>query len=122
MDDYQRFWLSTVKQVDEFLLRRVRKGQRFRLATSAGGRPVWAVQYGLPGRDEAHTNFSAALGAGEFDTFWGAHDLEHPIVVIVCGTHGAEMEGVVGAINLLSILETGHDLRDRPWPKIVSLA
>jgi predicted deacylase len=40
----------------------------------------------------------------------------------LCGVHGGEFEGMVGAINLISVIETGADLRGKPWPGIVAMA
>ncbi len=36
--------------------------------------------------------------------------------------HGGEFEGIVGAVNLLAVLETGKDLRGRDWPEIAGAA
>jgi predicted deacylase len=36
--------------------------------------------------------------------------------------HGGEFEGIVGLVNLLSVLESGKDMRGRPWPGIVAAA
>jgi hypothetical protein len=36
--------------------------------------------------------------------------------------HGGEIEGIVGLVNLISVLETGKDLRGKPWPDITAAA
>ena len=33
--------------------------------------------------------------------------------------HGGEIEGIVGLVNLIAVLETGADLRGKAWPEIV---
>ena len=38
------------------------------------------------------------------------------------GVHGAEFEGIAGIVNLLSVLETGADLRGKAWPGIKAAA
>jgi hypothetical protein len=36
----------------------------------------------------------------------------------MAAVHGGEFEGIVGMINLLSVMETGKDLRGKEWPGI----
>ncbi len=31
--------------------------------------------------------------------------------------HGGEFEGIVGTVNLISVIETGKDLRGKEWPE-----
>ena len=42
--------------------------------------------------------------------------------MIMAAVHGGEFESIVGCINLLSILESGHDLRGRQRPDITAAA
>jgi hypothetical protein len=39
----------------------------------------------------------------------------------MAGVHGFELEGIVGSINLINVLETGKDLAGNEWPQIVSM-
>jgi hypothetical protein len=44
------------------------------------------------------------------------------VYMAMAAVHGGEFEGIVGSVNLLSVLETGRDLRGREWPAIVDAA
>src|SRR3546814_16052817 len=37
------------------------------------------------------------------------------------GVHGGEFEGIVGMVKLISIIETGKDLRGKAWPEVVEV-
>ena len=49
-------------------------------------------------------------------------DFEKKVYLAMASIHGGELEGIVGLVNLVSVLETGKDLRGRPWPGIVAAA
>lgn len=115
------FWLSTVSEVESFLKTRVRKGQVRRIGTSAGNRPVHAVFYGAPRSGRGTSTFSGSLGFGDVRAYLGP-DHAKRVYLGLAGVHGGEFEGMMGIINLLSILETGLDLRQRPWPAIAAAA
>lgn len=119
--DLADYWISRPAEVESFLKEKVKKGVLAQIGLSAGGRPIWSVSYGLHRRKEGTTNFAAASGAKHTDSFYGLPSLNHPVQLVVCGTHGAEMEGVVGAINLIHIFETGVDLRGQTWPDLYAL-
>ena len=40
----------------------------------------------------------------------------------MAAVHGGEFEGIVGMVNLISVLETGKDLRGKEWPEIIDVA
>lgn len=42
-------------------------------------------------------------------------------VMLIAGVHGAEAEGVITILNLISLLETGKDLRGKERPELCSL-
>jgi hypothetical protein len=61
------------------------------------------------------------LGYGDVRA-WIGPDYERKVYLGMAAVHGGEFEGIVGAVNLLSVLETGKDLRGREWPELASAA
>ena len=118
--DIPSFWVSTVDEVAEFLYRNVKKGQIEVVGTSAGGRPIRAVVYGKARQGKGTTTFSGSLGFGDVGAYRG-RDHEMTVYWSMAGIHGFELEGIVGMVNLISVLETGKDLRGRAWPEITGL-
>ncbi|MFW6026950.1 MAG: M14 family zinc carboxypeptidase [Candidatus Woesearchaeota archaeon] len=111
------FWISTPREILIYIANNINQGEIKCITNSAGNRPVWSITYGSKGKKLGTSNFSAAKGSGNINSFLGTDaNKKNPVVMIVGGTHGAEMEGVVGIINLLSILETGKDLLGTEWP------
>lgn len=115
--DIPSFWLTTVEEVAAFLYNQVRKGQIEIIGTSAGGRPVRAVVYGNPRQGKGTTTFSGSLGFRDVRAYRG-RDHEKTVYMGMAGVHGFELEGIVGMVNLISVIETGKDLRGKAWPEI----
>jgi hypothetical protein len=115
------FWVSTIDSVTSFLGERVHRGKVEVIGTSAGGRPIRAVFYGGARNGKGTTTFSGASGAHTMRAYFGP-DFDKKVYWAMAAVHGAEFEGIVGLVNLLSVLETGTDLRGRPWPEIVAAA
>ncbi len=117
------FWRSTVEDVNEFVRASVNRGRVEQIGLSSEGHPLWYVTYGPEARRaKATANFSAASGARTMEPFLGpASDDEPPILMLLCGQHGGEMEGIVGALNLLQIFETGKDFRGKAWSYLHAL-
>jgi len=120
-DNPPDFWVSTVDGVTSFLGGRVHRGTVAVIGTSAGGRPIRAVFYGRARNGRGTTTFSGAIGAGAMRAYFGP-DFDRKVYVAMASVHGGEFEGIVGLVNLLSVLETGNDLRGRPWPEVVAQA
>ena len=119
-EDIPAFWISTVDEVAEFLYQQVRKGQIEVIGKSAGGRPVRAVVYGNARQGKGTTTFSGSLGFRNVGAY-RARDHEKTVYWGMAGVHGFELEGIVGMVNLISVLETGKDLRGKTWPEITEL-
>ena len=120
-DNPPDFWVSTEEGVASFLAERVHRGSVVKIGESAGGRPIMAVFYGTPRSGKGTTTFSGAVGAGSMRAYFGP-DFDKKVYWAMAAVHGGEFEGIVGLVNLLSVLETGKDLRARPWPGIVAAA
>lgn len=91
------------------------------MGTSAGGRPLRAVVYGSPRRDRGTSTFSGSLGFRDVKAYRGP-DHDKKVYMGIAGVHGGEFEGMIGMVNLISVLETGKDLRGREWPEIIEIA
>ena len=87
------------------------------IGVSAGGRPIWAVHYGESRNGKGTTTFSGSLGFGDIKTYRGP-DHEKTVYLGLGGVHGGEFEGIVGIINLISIIESGKDLNGKEWSEI----
>ncbi len=115
------FWLSTVDEVNAFLKNQVHKGQVEVIGKSAGGRPIRAVTYGQPRQGKGTSTFSGSLGYGDIRVYRGP-DHGKTVYMGMAAVHGGEFEGIVGMVNLISVLETGKDLRGKAWPEIMAVA
>lgn len=115
------FWISDYKDVYAFLDKTVKKGQIEVIGTSAGGREIRAVLYGSPRQGKGTTTFSGSLGFGDVRAYRGP-DHDKTVYMGMAAVHGGEFEGIVGMVNLISVLETGKDLRGKEWPLIEEVA
>jgi hypothetical protein len=115
------FWVSTVEGANSFLDHQVHKGVVQQYGTTAGGRPMRAVFYGTPRGPKGTTTFSGSLGFGDVRAYLGP-DNGKKVYMAMGSVHGGEIEGIVGLVNLLSVLETGKDLQGKPWPEIAAAA
>jgi hypothetical protein len=111
------YWVTKLDDVGAHLAR-LGKWQVREIGRSAGGRPLWACTCG-PKKDVRRTaNFSSAYHSGAPEAFWGADAKQQCLMIVVC-VHGAETEGICGAVHFLHLVEHGHDLLGREWPEIV---
>ncbi len=120
-EDIPSFWISAAEDVAAFLYNQVRKGQIEIIGTSAGGRPVRAVVYGNARQGKGTTTFSGSLGFGDVRVYRG-RDHGKTVYMGMSSVHGCEFEGIVGMVNLISVMETGKDLRGKAWPEINEIA
>lgn len=120
-DGIPAFWISSVDDVHRFLREKVKKGKVEEIGRTAGGRPILAATYGTPRQGKGTTTFSGALGFFDIRAYLGP-DHGKKVFVGLGAVHGGEFEGIVGIVNLISILETGQDLRGRAWPEISAAA
>jgi hypothetical protein len=111
------YWVSTYDAVTDFLLKNVHKGKVEIIGTTAGGKAIRAVLYGKPREGKGTTTFSGSLGFGDSRAYRGP-DHDKTVYMAMAAVHGGEFEGIVGMVNLISVIETGKDLRGRSWPAI----
>jgi hypothetical protein len=120
-EDIPAFWLCTIDEVAKFLYKNVKQGHIKIIGTSAGGRPIRAVTYGKPRVGAGSTTFSGSLGFRDVRAYRGP-DHEKTVYLGMAAVHGGEFEGIVGMVNLISVLETGKDLRGKAWPEFAEVA
>ena len=115
--DIPSFWLTSYDEVNNFLNKTVHRGQIQVIGTSAGGRQIRAVFYGTPRQGKGTTTFSGSLGFGDVRAYRGP-DHNKTVYMSMAAVHGGEFEGIAGMVNLISVIETGKDLRGKEWPGI----
>lgn len=120
VDSIPSFWITTVEEVNDFIKSTVRKGTFHTIGYSAGERPIQAVFYGSPREGTGSTTFSGSQAISDISKFRG-RDNDKTVYMCLAGVHGFELEGIMGACNLISVLETGKDLNGDYWPETKSL-
>ena len=115
--DRPDWWQVRVDEVER-IVAAARKGQAQQFATSPLGYAVHALAYGHDTPAPGTATWASASGdVTPYKT------REQPqSILLLCGMHGAEPEAVAGAVNLISLLETGKDLRGQERAGIVQLA
>jgi len=113
------WWPSTAEE-SERLLRSLRGVKVFEIGRSAGGRSILAGAWGrredLPNR--TCRSLASAIAGGSVAAFYGEGQRARQSLVFVGNAHGLEFEGTVAALNMLSVVVTGKDLRGRAWPRL----
>ena len=98
----------------------VAAGEVAKIAITPGGQNVWVVAYGAPRAEPGTGTWAIASNSGTVDAY--KTDPDGPqVVVLVGGVHGAEPEATAGAMNLISLMETGKDLRGMDRPGLIDL-
>jgi hypothetical protein len=116
-ENIPHFWLTSIDDVTNFLYKNVKKGSIEIIGKSAGGRFIRSVSYGNPRQGKGTSTFSGSLGFGNVKAYRGK-DHEKKVYLGLGAVHGGEFEGIVGIVNLISVIETGKDLRGKEWPEI----
>ena len=118
--DIPPFWVATTTEIENYIKTNVRKGQWEMLGRSAGGRPIYAVTYGSARQGSGTSTYSGASSVKKIAAYRGP-DNDRKVYMSIAGVHGFELEGIVGSMNLISVLETGRDLNGTEWPEISSM-
>ena len=88
------------------------------IAQSPGGRPLHLITYGVREDQKSEANFNSAIAGRKPSAYRDREKRTRPVLFLVGPVHGQETEGLVGLVNLIHILETGSDLRQRPQPTL----
>ncbi len=114
-----RWWPSTAEE-SERCLRSLPGVRVFEMGRSAGGRPILAgalrKREDLPNRTSQ--SLASAISGGSSSAFYGEGERKRQSFVFVGNVHGLEFEGTVAALNMLSVVTTGKDLRGCEWPRL----
>lgn len=114
-------------------IEKLKKANRVEIGKSVAGHPIIALEYGeFEPLEGAHSdNLQSSMGskiapvdATEIfpPSFYGTNRRKKPSLVLQGGIHGGELTGTVASINLCHVIETGADLRGKPWPRLQELA
>lgn len=107
------------------------------IGKSAGGLDIVAVECGRKeALDITCDNLQSCLDSGlrggnrgDRDevriyppAFFGSKRRRRPVLALQGAIHGGELSGTAASFNLLQVIETGADLRGKPWPTLRELA
>ena len=111
MENIPVYWKSGIEDIAQ-AVKGLKKGKVTMQGKSAGGRPLQVIEYGEKNDLRRTANLSSALGAKN-KVHYADRTAENyrPTLLLVGAIHGGEVEGVAGLLNLISILETGVDLK-----------
>ena len=103
------FWITHPDDIKD-ILSGIKRGKIHTLCTSAGGYSIPYVTYGEKEDYERRANYSSACG-GRDTACYANKEGKRPTIMLIGATHGQETEGVAAISNLISLLESGKDLR-----------
>ncbi len=112
--DIPKFFKSKLTDVDDEV-RNVKNGSVRVMAISPGGLPVYGVFYGKKDDFHSQANYNSAVAALNAAYYARKDSTTKPVVFFLGPVHGQEVEGIVGLVNLIHIIETGRDYRGREW-------
>ncbi len=114
------FWKTDTGTVTR-LAESIQHGHAETLCFSPGGRPVTAFYYGERQDLQSRANYSSACGAHDRNCYAQIQG-KKPVIILLGAVHGGETEGTAALINLISLLETGMDLKGEMHVELAKLA
>ena len=122
MKDVPSYWKTGLDDIEKTVAS-VKKGRVELLCMSAGNRPVYSIFYGKPNELNRKANLSSAMGAGNMGYYADKSSSDYrPTLFLVGAVHGGELEGTAALVNLVSVLETGRDLKGKEYTVITASA
>ena len=120
MNNIPQFYKTSLYDIEN-IVKSVKKANVSRLCLSAGGRPIYMVSYGKQNKFLRTANLSSALGGKDKNCFADKSQPDYkPTLLLVGCIHGGEFEGTAALLNLINIMETGHDLADTDFADLKS--
>ena len=113
------WWLSRLHEIDS-IVNSVKIGEHQILLKKENQHCVHALLYGVKNLSEPILPWSPAASSGDPELYKSS-GYSPQRIMLISGIHGAEPEGVVANLNLISLLENGVDLRGKERPKLVDL-
>lgn len=120
MQNAPAFWKTDLETIESWA-KKAHRAQTWSLCKSAGGRDVWAFAYGGKQEFTHRANYSSACGAHD-KSCYAPVEGKKPVVALLGAVHGGETEGTAALVNLISLMETGKDLRGDAYPSLVEAA
>ncbi len=116
------YWKTTLADVEEAL--ELAKGaKKEKVFNSAGGRPIYKLEYGVSNLPKGTANLSSALGAKHPECYADKSGKDYiPTIFLVGCIHGGEFEGTVAMLNLIKLIETGTDYAGKRYDELTDLA
>lgn len=108
------FWKGTLADIDAEV-KATQYAQVTVIANSPGNLPIYLATYGEKEEFKSQANYNSAIG-GTNPAFYAQKDPStRPVLFFLGPVHGQEVEGMVGLVNLIHVLETGQDHRGKNW-------
>jgi len=121
MENIPVYWKTTLEDVEE-TLKLVKKGKVSVVTNSAGGSPIYQVEYGKSNLKKGTANYCSAMGAHDVRYYADKTGEDYVPTLFLCGCiHGGEFEGTAALLNLIKLLETGTDYDGKAYPEYVEL-
>ena len=111
------FWKTTPADVDDAIAH-ASHAEHSVLAKTPGGHSVHLLAYGAKPDYCRRANYSSACGAKD-PRFYADREGKPATILLIGATHGQETEGVAALLNLISLIETGRDLRGEEVPSLM---
>ena len=123
MSNIPVYWKTRLDEVEE-TLKLVKKGKVILAGKSAGGRPIYKVEYGKSNLPKGTSdNVSSALGGHNYKSYADKSGADYvPTAFFVGCVHGGEFEGTSALLNMIKAIETGTDYAGNPQEELVALA
>ncbi len=115
------WWRSSLEDVED-TIKLVKRGTVSVIAHSAGGRPIYKIEYGKSNVKLGRANCSSALGGRNYSAYADKTGEDYNPTVLIDGCiHGGEFEGTVAILNLIKEIETGEDYNGDKHPALMEL-
>lgn len=111
------FWKTRVTEIQEVVVG-FRGLEHIIVGNSAGKRPIHSLSFGKKEEARSTATLSSAIASGHPEAFLDTTSRAKPVLMIISAVHGQEMEGTAVAMNLLTLLDRGVDLRGRSWQQL----
>lgn len=123
MSNVPVYWKTRLEDVEE-TLKLVKKGVVTQVETSAGGRPIYKIEYGKSNLPKGTSdNVSSALGGRSYKSYADKTGADYvPTAFFVGCVHGGEFEGTSALLNMIKQIETGTDYKGERNDELVALA
>ena len=115
------FWKCRPDEIIDLCERATKCSRKEVICHTPLGYPVYALFYGDFNEPPPQTNWSAGQGSTTYRNYYGRAQGGKQTFYFFAGVHGAEQECVVGAMNLIQMLETGRDFLGRSDPELLDL-